>query len=236
MSVENANNFEDLDVTLPAVVPNDILSEGDDHLRLLKGVLKKVLPGITGNGFNAIITATEAQLNYLTGVTSNIQTQLATAGLGGFPVGGIVPYNGLIVNIPANYKLCDGANGTPNLIDKFIMGTNIDAQMLSTGGSADDIIPAHTHTSTHTHAGSTSTDGNHRHGFLIQTQQILSTARIQPSDDTPDVQILTTAGGDHLHSASMPPSSETTTAGGASAGIGTNIPNYIKLAFIMRVS
>lgn len=34
----------------------------------------------------------------------------------------IVLWSGAIVDIPAGWALCDGNNGTPNLVDKFIIG------------------------------------------------------------------------------------------------------------------
>ena len=55
---------------------NDPTLDGDNHLRLIKRVLKLVFPGAEGNGFDEAIVATEAELNYLSGATSNIQDQL----------------------------------------------------------------------------------------------------------------------------------------------------------------
>ena len=41
------------------------------------------------------------------------------------PIGSIIMYNGLAENIPYNWAICDGTNGTPNLLDKFIKASNI---------------------------------------------------------------------------------------------------------------
>ena len=38
------------------------------------------------------------------------------------PVGSILPYNGDLDDIPENWALCDGKNGTPDLRDRFITG------------------------------------------------------------------------------------------------------------------
>ena len=43
-------------------------------------------------------------------------TQLST------PIGLISMWSGAITYLPQGWALCDGANGTPNLIDKFIVG------------------------------------------------------------------------------------------------------------------
>ena len=56
----------------------DARSLGDDHIRLIKAVLKATFPGAAAGGFAIPITATEAQLNFVTGVTSSIQTQIDT--------------------------------------------------------------------------------------------------------------------------------------------------------------
>jgi hypothetical protein len=56
--------------------PTDSATQGDDHLRLIKSVLKSTFPGASGNGFASQITATEAEINRLAGVTSPLQTQL----------------------------------------------------------------------------------------------------------------------------------------------------------------
>jgi len=41
---------------------------------------------------------------------------------GNIPVGGIIIWSGAVVDIPANWQLCDGTNGTPNLRNRFVYG------------------------------------------------------------------------------------------------------------------
>ncbi len=76
MTVETASYISQLDPTYPAA--GDPKSEGDNHLRLLKTVLKTQFPNF---GTNAI-TATAAEVNYLVGVTSGVQAQLNTLDTG----------------------------------------------------------------------------------------------------------------------------------------------------------
>lgn len=76
MTVETASYISQLDPTYPAA--GDPKSEGDNHLRLVKTVLKTQFPNF---GTNAI-TATAAEVNYLVGVTSGVQTQLNTLDTG----------------------------------------------------------------------------------------------------------------------------------------------------------
>jgi len=79
MTVESATYISDLNATYPAA--GDSLVEGDDHLRLLKTVIKATFPGVTG-----IVLPTHTELNFVDGVTSAIQTQIdakiGTASLG----------------------------------------------------------------------------------------------------------------------------------------------------------
>ena len=61
--------LDDLVVTNPAA--GDNVSEGDDHIRGIKNVLKLTFPNV-----DAAVNATPTELNYVDGVTSAIQTQL----------------------------------------------------------------------------------------------------------------------------------------------------------------
>lgn len=74
MTIEAATTIAELQSSYPQ--PGDETNEGDSHIRLIKAVLKAQFPGTGGDGFAVPITATEAELNYLDGVTSNIQAQI----------------------------------------------------------------------------------------------------------------------------------------------------------------
>ena len=64
------------------------------------------------------------------------------------PKGAIIMYNGLSSEIPEGWHICDGTEGTPNLIGKFIKASNISGE---TGGKSsvqilEENMPRHTHT------------------------------------------------------------------------------------------
>jgi len=59
---------------------------------------------------------------------------------GTVPIGVILPYNGAFADIPSNWALCDGTNGTPDLRAVFILGTATEGDVGDTGGS-----DTHTH-------------------------------------------------------------------------------------------
>lgn len=64
------------------------------------------------------------------------------------PTGVIMMWSGAVVDIPAGYGLCDGTNGTPNLVGRFIVGVNASEtnyKIGEVGGVADN---NHEHTVT----------------------------------------------------------------------------------------
>jgi len=120
--------------------------------------------------------------------TGDIQvTGSVTAGSitinGQVPIGGIILWSGAIAAVPAGWALCNGANGTPDLRDRFIVGAGTTYSPGNTGGANTVAlgvaeIPAHTHVinsaGSHTHPISTTgahthvipTGGTHTHTFL----------------------------------------------------------------------
>lgn len=103
------------------------------------------------------------------------------------PYGMIMMWYGAIANIPLGWALCDGSNGTPNLVDRFVIGasadssgvarTNVTGALTLSGGSKDATLPTHNHTATgtstftgselagHTHAFTGTAMGTHTHAF-----------------------------------------------------------------------
>jgi hypothetical protein len=73
MPLESSTSLASLNSLWP--LGSDGKSQGDDHLRLLKSVLKTQFPGAGGIGFSTPIIATEVEINRLTGVTVNIQAK-----------------------------------------------------------------------------------------------------------------------------------------------------------------
>ena len=65
MALESGTFISQLNSSYPAA--SDDVSEGDDHLKLLKAVLKNQFSGLTGT---TAISASEAELNLIDGVTA----------------------------------------------------------------------------------------------------------------------------------------------------------------------
>ena len=80
-------------------------------IRLIKAELTTKLTTPSGGSVGQTIIKTA------TGVTWG-----DTPSGGGIPSGLITLWSGSANNIPSGFVLCDGNNGTPNLIDKFVVG------------------------------------------------------------------------------------------------------------------
>lgn len=61
-------------------------------------------------------------------------------GSGNISVGMIIPFYGNINDIPKNFHLCDGTNGTPDLRDKFIIGAGNEYALGDAGGAASHTL------------------------------------------------------------------------------------------------
>ena len=104
---------------------------------------------------------------------------------GGIPSGIICLWEGSSASIPTGWTLCDGTDGTPNLVSKFVVGaksatgdtTYPGVSVGAQGGTAAGQIFNHTHSDgnyatnnpgNHTHNDGnygTNATGNHSHGF-----------------------------------------------------------------------
>ena len=78
------------------------------------------------------------------------------------PINSIVMFNGISSEIPNNWVLCDGTNGTPDLRNMFIQGSNTDADNGMIGGFIDKVLGIHSHT------GTVLTDNNGEHEHLLE--------------------------------------------------------------------
>ena len=137
MPLENASTIEQLDSTWPLGL--DSSSRGDDHLRLLKAVLKAQFPGASGRGFSKPITVTEDELNTLPQKVADLGKTL-------FPVGSVVMRMDA-VNPATLY------GGTWQLItgDATITFGNGSAQTGNANGNNNPGVPLpyHSHGTTH---------------------------------------------------------------------------------------
>ena len=107
MALESATYINSLNVSNPAAT--DVLSQADDHIRMLKQVLKSTFPNISG-----AVTPTHTQMNQAL-----------------VPIGGIIMWSGSAASVPTGWRLCDGgtvsrSDGSgnitvPDLRNKFVL-------------------------------------------------------------------------------------------------------------------
>ena len=179
MPLENASTIEQLDSTWPLGL--DSSSRGDDHLRLLKAVLKAQFPGASGRGFSKPITVTEDQLNAL-------PKQVADIGKTLFPVGSVVMRMDA-VNPATLY------GGTWQLItgDATITFGNGAVQSGSASGNNNPSVPLPRHGHDATFAGNRVPDHQHTTSVVVGIQQPNANTNMQTG--VPGAGVTGLAGG-----------------------------------------
>lgn len=229
MALESASFISQLNVANP--LSTDAVSQADDHLRLIKQVLKNTFPNL-----DAPVTATPGTLN----------TPIA-AGI-------IAMWSGAVGAVPSGWHLCDGTSGTPDLRDRFIVGAGSTYSVGATGGAAtvtlnESQIPGHTHAISATGSSDTAaahshslTDPGHTHVETVgqgsgstYTAWNISGGNTQQGTNQ-NTQSATTgitmaAAGAHSHAIAVTASAATTGGGAAHE----NRPPYYALAYIMKV-
>ncbi len=145
----------------------------------------------------------------------------AAASTAVIPSGGIIMWSGSIASIPSGYFLCNGANGTPNLTDRFVICAGSTYAVAASGGSKDAVVVAHTHTG---NTGGQSVPHTHDYNAYLAG----ATGFAAGSNFYLDGNPFTTAGNsvDHTHAF--------TTASSGVSGTNANLPPYYALAFIMK--
>jgi microcystin-dependent protein len=176
------------------------------------------------------------------------------------PVGAIIMFNGKADKLPQGWAICDGDNGTPNLISRFIVGAkqNADSEDYRLGEIGGKIfvtlntkeIPSHNHTGTtakagsHDHAGYAKQDGSHTHdirryAFSNSSKDHLSWGGPKEIIDDWAGNAVTESGGTHGHDLIINNNGEhdhTLTISNAGGGEShENRPPFYALYFIMKI-
>jgi microcystin-dependent protein len=178
------------------------------------------------------------------GAYDDVTARLTALAEAAIPAGLIAIWHGLLANIPAGWVLCDGENGTPNLLDKFVKGVaDAETDPGDTGGEASVTLaaadlPSHKHSiaNSGTHQHTISSSGTHTHTTVAWREgayEYGGEAGVEYKAGQP-----TGAGGNHNHGGNAG-------AGGAhnhgaetgAIGSGTaheNRPPFYEVAFIMK--
>jgi microcystin-dependent protein len=140
------------------------------------------------------------------------------------PVGGIIMWSGSTASIPTGWALCNGANGTPNLLDRFIVGAGSGYGVGATGG-VNSVTLNTAEIPSHTHPYAFSQGSN---GAIGEGYNGISNVANQGNV----AELEQTGGNDGQRLAAF--TANTAFTGGSQAH--ENRPPYYALAFIMRVS
>lgn len=151
------------------------------------------------------------------------------------PKGSIIMFNGLSSEIPKGWHICDGTEGTPNLIGKFIKASNTSAE---TGGKStiqilEENMPRHTHTFVGNQV-TTSESGAHTHtirGKYGKSDNANNRDCLETGSET-DL-ITTSQSGAHTHTIDMSATQLSYQGGGKPIEFE---PLYYSLIYIMKTS
>ena len=161
IEIKSAGTITLGDLNNPTITIDDMTASGSNYGVEVDGT---IYPKITGAAHSyrdlglSGVRWTNVYATNLHGDGSNI-----TNITGGVPTGTIVMYNGDAA--PSGWALCDGQNGTPDLRDRFIVGSGNSYNRGATGGAASvtlstSQLPAHTHGDGSLSASNTSLTGS----------------------------------------------------------------------------
>jgi len=143
------------------------------------------------------------------------------------PAGLISLWSGAVGAVPSGWYLCDGANGTPDLRDKFLVGAGSSYAVGATGGTADAIVVSHTHTAT---SSSSVSDPGHTHTINQGTGYASGSSGRPATDDSAAASTMDSNSA----TTGISVSTSTTVASAGTSGTGQNLPPYYALAYIMK--
>jgi microcystin-dependent protein len=147
-----------------------------------------------------------------------VQTAVGTT----IPTGMINLWYGAIGSVPAGWYLCDGANGTPDLRDKFVVGAGSTYSVAAVGGTADAVVVTHNHTAT-----SVVTDPTHSHTFTNYAQPNTGATSPLFGNSASTATFSTNAASTGITVA-------TTNASAGVSGTNANLPPYYALCYVMK--
>lgn len=166
-----------------------------------------------------------------------------------FVAGQVIMWFGTIGNIPDGWALCNGANGTPDLRDRFVVGAGTTYNLGATGGAVqatsnsagghdhdvtvgghaltEEELPEHSHRILYQSNSNYSASGSSQ----FRTMQTTNSVAYQTNNETNGQPVIEATGGgaEHTHSAGA------TSEDGAHTHDVATLPPYFGLYFIMFV-
>lgn len=115
-----------------------------------------------GTDSNAVVSATLSRAGNFAAAASVNAPVISQAGNQLLPIGSIILWYGSVASIPAGWQLCNGTNGTPNLMDVFVAGAGNTLVPNQTGGSSTASATTAS-AGSHSHTGVDQVAGAHSH-------------------------------------------------------------------------
>ncbi len=157
MALETGTTINSLVSSNPTA--GDPWGQGDDHLRLIKAVLRATFKTSGGAVWSGPLAVSPTELNYCAGVTSNIQTQInnVSPGSAAIPAGTVMPFfqaaapTGWTKVVTHNNKMLRVVSGSgggsggihsPILMDKIPSHTHVWSGTVAAGGSHSHVYTA----------------------------------------------------------------------------------------------
>ncbi len=126
----------------------------------------------------------------------------------------ITIFNGSSVDIPDGWDLCNGSNGTPNLLNKFVTGASTTGEVGNSGGATSH---SHSIESAGSHSHSSDEAGAHTHPNQVTTSNMLIYFKKSDSGLSSESHShVSGSGGSHNHT----------------SGTSSNLPTYYNLCYI----
>jgi len=148
------------------------------------------------------------------------------------PVGTILMWSGAVANIPDGWQLCNGANNTPDMRDRFVVGAG-NAYNPGAIGEPD----THNHrVNAHSGTFTTSTTGNHTHTppshwyDRVMGEGIGSGITVIDRRGAPTLTAQSSTNGNHAHTVGVEFGAADTTS-----DTGQNRPRWYAICFIIKL-
>ena len=211
----------DATVTAPAIISALNYTPAANDGSNVSGTWAINISGNAGSA-NQAVNATNATNAPTQPVGTNDTTIATTAFVNssvasGVPRGVITMWSGAFETIPGGWALCNGDNGTPNLVDRFIVCAGSAYGVGAVGGNANSIVVSHGHTAT-------VTDPGHAHSYL---DPVRSNAANPPGASGSQASPATTGVSATGISVSVDAAGQD--------GTNANLPPYFALAYIMKL-
>lgn len=181
----------------------------------------------------------DVEVNVYNGGDFNVQGgKVQENGQDLIPRGTIVMWYGSSSTVPSGWAICNGSNGTPNMMGMFPRGSSSTSFSNGSNGGTDNQTLTKSQMPSHSHSfsGSTGSAGSHRHSMQYRayyyshnTSHGEHTFTYGHRAESTNKDVYTAYDGSHTHSVSGTVGSE---GGGQSFD---NRPAYRDIVFIMKL-